>query len=389
MKELLFVLEQLYLQELNEFKKLYKMKKNKVNKHKSKKMRKKERKQHNAPKSDIDANSVTNESSSAKNDDSLNKFPILTETDQSFAKIKNYFEESFKIENPQEFLLRNPQDKSYFYVSECLPLDNQKVLDKCFEQAGRNKEFTLRNINELEITLQDMIRIFFVISDRINPEKKFLSWPEKKKYLLERIMGYWYVVDDQELQNWLLGMMSNLADKEKRKQLSSHLSDTNCSIGEGSNYEDFLKDYSYEKMNREKVTSSLNFRNMLIRRVFCDVNDLVNLDNCSICRQLYFLMERCLDVSVNGFGKMGSKMLEVFVFYTIKYFKAKQQLKSLELTAMGPEELLEKEKVSGEADFCKFVIGFCFRNCLHFSFKFQDCENLVDFFSLVNNILGF
>ena len=70
------------------------------------------------------------------------------------------------------------------------------------------------------------------------------------------------------------------------------------------------------------------------------------------------------------------------MYFVLKYFLNKKKLEKVKLTDMHDHEKLKSLEKNGEI--FKFVIGFCFRNVIHFRYEPQNFENLEPMIPLVS-----
>jgi hypothetical protein len=366
-KEILLLLELKYLKELKKYVDMGGKIKNKENKKRKKKKRRK-RKNKNYEKSD---NSESDMETQSTSNEPINK---------TYSKIKKVFKDSIKSEKSQSIILNDPSKNSCFYFGSQNPREDELIYDKCMRFLGENQPFYLRDTNELKFEINDLVRIFFRISDQINPDNKFLSWEEKKKFILERMMGYWYVVDDREMDFWNLSFMKNVACAANRKEMSVLVHDFNGYYNSGNDINAIFMKYGYETKDGNHYGLQYSFDN-LTTQILCDINDLVDMDNCNQCRKIHFLCDKIIDLVMNNMKTFHGYFLEIFVYYVIKYFYNKEELNKYKLMETQMFEEITKLKKIGEL--CKFVIGFCFRNVIHFGNKIQSFKNLETLIPLV------
>lgn len=291
-----------------------------------------------------------------------------------FRKLKSTFADHFDRLATAETRLNDPSATHCFYVGSSLEHENDFVFEKCLQLTGKSEEFVLRDTHDFRVKMDDLVRIFFCLSDQINPEKKFFSWEERKKYVLERMMGGWYMVDDCEWDAWGRSFMRNLADSSKRKELCFLKDQMNDSIGSTNGFGKLVSKYKYETSHGESFEMDFSMDDFLLAQSLCNLAELVNVDNCHHCRKLHFLCDKILDLSANKFKDLHQHFVEIFVFYVAKYFLTKRELHRLRITgdSTGPVS----DDLRKEAAFCKFVVGFCFRNVVHFGHTAQNLGNV-------------
>lgn len=369
-KEILLILEVKYLKELKKYadiggkkKKLPRKKRKEIRKQLLKKIKK----------STFESNDSDCDSDPKKDDPT---FPS-----KAYTKMKKCFAQYIEPGADSDITLKNPLDKNSFIIGCSDQREDEQTHDKCLQLLGTNQLFQLRDLKDFKVCMDDLVRIFFILSDQVNMDKKFLSWSQKKKYIMERIMGYWYLVNDQEMDLWNRSFMANVADSAKRKEMSLLLNDLNCSSGPNVSINEVIKHHSYKTQNGEFIGLDL-CSNIMVRQAMVDIHDLVKVDNCTECRKLHYVCDKIIDLSLNYMRHFHSHFLEIFVYFVLKYFLNKKKLEKVKLTDMHDHEKLKSLEKNGEI--FKFVIGFCFRNVIHFRYEPQNFENLEPLIPLVS-----
>ena len=257
---------------------------------------------------------------------------------------------------------------------------------ECLKLAAQNKPFRVKDSKAFVVEAADLTRIFFKLSDLISLEHKFLGWSEKHKYLFERIMGCWYAASEDELSVWKSALMRSLADSGHRKSLSESYSELNQVSRGSSSLSKHLQRYDYVSSTGKKTGFSANLHDTHLIRVLCDLHELVEPDNCRACRAVHFLLDCAIDLRANRFFQYEDRFLEVFVFYAAQYLFTKQRIRELELTLHSDDNRFELICMRRKAVFAKFVLGFCFRNFMHFQHVPQDLSSLGWLVRLVRQI---
>ena len=266
---------------------------------------------------------------------------------------------------------------------------NSAVKSRGMALLSQNARFAVRDSGNLRIGLSDLTAVFFKISDRVSPEMGCLDVSEKRKFVMERLMDYWYMLDQKEVNKWQLTLAKNVADDQTRKQLSEIIKFEDGSIDDSASFHNHFSKFAYETKNGTKIAPSLSLGNGQMIGALCQCNDLIKTDNCSLCRKFLFLCDKIFDVRMNEFKENSDCFLEIFVFYTFKYLQGKNEINLRRKTDTTWSCYIECEELSRKNQFYKFVIGFCLRNWRHFEHYPQKFTRLQSYFYLVEIFINF
>lgn len=280
-------------------------------------------------------------------------------------------------------------EKTLWIHPSCAKM-NSAVESRGMTYLAQNTDFTVRDTDNLRIGFSDLVHVFFKISDLISPEISCSEQSEKKKFAIERLMGYWYILDEKEIWKWETNLSENLADEKKRKQMSEIINFESGYLEDSMSMDRHMAGFKFTGKNSRSFTPYFNPRDTTkLTQLICQCNDLVKTDNCSLCRQFLFMCDKLLDLKMNRFAEYFSNFLEVFVFYSYCYLSGKKALKEKKRIMTGIECYLECEKLEKENEFFKFVVGFCLRNWRHFTHYEQSFGILENYFYLVSFKIGF
>ena len=266
---------------------------------------------------------------------------------------------------------------------------NSAVKSRGMTLLSQNSRFAVRDSGNLRIGLSDLIAVFFKISDRVSPEMGCLDVSEKRKFAMERLMDYWYMLDQKEVNKWQLTLARNVADDQTRKQLSEIIKFEDGSIDDSASFSNHFSKFAYETKSGTNIAPNLSLGNQQMIGALCQCNDLIKTDNCSLCRKFLFLCDKILDVRMNAFKENSDCFLEIFVYYTFRYLQVKNEIKLRRKTHTTWSCYIECEELSRKNQFYKFVIGFCLRNWRHFEHYPQKFTRLQSYFYLVEIFIHF